>query len=164
MIQYPNHNYRTGLKNRENYVWICAPVSDLDQAVVLCKFDSFGSMAVKRTISRWPDKVEDTFPKNIDTAGPSKHSSWKRLEELKESFLFVFRRRLEDVLIKTNIFALQVSLQKTCSRRRKDVWNQDQYIRLDYTSLKRLQDVFKTSLRRLQDVLPRRVQDVLKTS
>ena len=35
LIQYLNHNYRTGLKNLENYVWICAPLSDLDQAAVL---------------------------------------------------------------------------------------------------------------------------------
>ena len=34
-IQDPNYNYRTGLKNLENYVWICAPVSNLDQAAVL---------------------------------------------------------------------------------------------------------------------------------
>ena len=35
LIQYPHYNYRTGLKNLENYVWIYAPVSDLDQAAVL---------------------------------------------------------------------------------------------------------------------------------
>ena len=28
------HNYRTGLKNLENYVWICPHVSDLTQAAV----------------------------------------------------------------------------------------------------------------------------------
>ena len=39
---------------------------------------------------------------------------------------------------------------------------QDQYIRLGYTSSRRLQDVFKTSSRHLQDVLPRRLQDVLQ--
>ena len=35
LIQYPNHSYRVGLKNLENYVWICAHVSDLDQAGVV---------------------------------------------------------------------------------------------------------------------------------
>ena len=30
LIQYPHYNCRTGLKNFENYVWIYAPVSDLD--------------------------------------------------------------------------------------------------------------------------------------
>ena len=49
---------------------------------------------------------------------------------------------------------------KTSSRR----LGQDQYIRLGYTSSRRLQDVFKTSSRRLQDVLPRCLQDVFKTS
>ena len=34
LIKYPNHNYRTGLKNLENYVWICAHVSDLHQTTV----------------------------------------------------------------------------------------------------------------------------------
>ena len=55
LIQYPNHNYRTGLKNLENYVWICAHVSDVNQ-VSGDKFDFFGIMTVKETISRWPDK------------------------------------------------------------------------------------------------------------
>ena len=41
---------------------------------------------------------------------------------------------------------------------------QDQNIRLGHTSLRRLQDVFKTSSRHLQDVLPRRLQNVFKTS
>ena len=56
-----------------------------------------------------------------------------RLDEdvLKTSFVFVFRRCL-----------------------------QDQYIRLGYTSSRRLQDVFKTSSRYLQDVLQKRLQDV----
>ena len=69
---------------------------------------------------------------------PSKHSSWWRCLEdvLKTSFVFVFRRRLD----------------------------QDQYIRLGHRSSRRLQDVFKASSRFLQDVLPRRLQDVFKTS
>ena len=93
-----------------------------------------------------------------------------RLDEdfLKTSFVFIFRRRLQDVLIKTNMFALALRLQKTSSRR----LGQDQYIRLGYTSSRRLQDVFKTSCqdvfktfsRRLQDVLQKRLQDIFKTS
>ena len=96
---------------------------------------------------------------------PSKHSSWwRRLEDV-----FRFRlqktssRRLQDVLIKTNMFALALRLQKTSSRR----LDQDQYIRLGHTSSRRLQDVFKTSSRRLQDVFKtssRHLQDVFKTS
>ena len=92
---------------------------------------------------------------------PSKHSSgWRRLED-------VFRlrlpktssRRLQDVLIKTNMFTLALCLQKTSSRR----LGEDQYIRLGYTSSRRLQDVFKTSSRHLQDVFKtssRHLQDV----
>ena len=66
-----------------------------------------------------------------------------RLDEdvLKTSFIFVFRRRLQDVLIKTNMFALALRLQKTSSRR----LGQDQYICLSHMSSRRLQDVFKKS-------------------
>ena len=77
---------------------------------------------------------------------PTKHSSWWR--------------RLQDVLIKTNIFALVIRLQKTSSRR----LGQDQYIRLVHTSSRRLQDVFKTSSRRLAKTSSRHLQDVFKTS
>ena len=74
-------------------------------------------------------------------------SSWETFV-LKTSFVFVFRRRLdqneyvrltysssEDVLVKTNIFVLAI----------------------------RLQDVFKTSSKCLQGVLQRCLQDVFKT-
>ena len=85
-----------------------------------------------------------------------------RLDEdvLKMSFVFVFKRRLQDVFIKTNMFALALRLQKTSSRR----LGQDQYIRLGYTSSRRLQDVFKTSSRRLAKTSSRHLQDVFKTS
>ena len=110
-----------------------------------------------------------------------KTSWWRRIY----SYLsYVFRRRLQDVLMKTNIFLLIIRLPKTSSKRldegeyilinhtpSEDVFNtsqgrlgQDQYIRLVYTSSRRLQDVFKTSSRRLQDVLPKRLQHVFKTS
>ena len=57
-----------------------------------------------------------------------------RLDEdvLKMSFVFVFRRRLQDVLIKTNIVALLIRLQKRSSRHLQDVFQRC------------LQDVFKT--------------------
>ena len=68
---------------------------------------------------------------------------------MKTSFVFVFRRRLDqdeyiclshtsskDVLVKTSIFVLAI----------------------------RLRDVFKTFSRRLQDIFKRSCQDVLKTS
>ena len=90
---------------------------------------------------------------------PASYPANIRLDEdvLKTSFVFVF---------KTNMFALALLLQKTSSRR----LGQDQYIRLGYTSSRRLQDVFKTSSRRLaktssrhlQDVLQRYLQDVFK--
>ena len=75
-----------------------------------------------------------------------------RLNEdvLKTSFVFLFRRRLQDVLIKTNIFTLVIHLQNRSSRR------------LAKTSSRHLPDVFKTSSRCLQDVLQRYLQDVFK--
>ena len=50
---------------------------------------------------------------------------------------FVFRRRLEEALVKTNMLSLVIRLQKTSSRR----LDQDEYIRLSHTSSRRLQDV-----------------------
>ena len=87
-----------------------------------------------------------------------------RLENvLKKSFLFVFRRHLEDVLIKTNIFALQVRLQKTCSRRLKDVLNQEYlpWLYVFETSSRRIQDIFKKTSRRPAKTCSRRLKDVL---
>ena len=69
-------------------------------------------------------------------------------------------RRLQDVLIKTNMFALALRLQKTSSRR----LGQDQYIRLGHTSWRRLEDVFKTSWRPLQDVFKTSSRRLEKTS
>ena len=117
---------------------------------------------------------------------PSKHSSWwRRLEHvLNTSFVYVFRRRLQDVfktsssrriylpysyifrrrlqdfLIKTNILVLVIRLQdvfKTSSR----LLHQDEYIRLSHTSS---EDAFKTSSRRFAKTSSRRFQNVFKTS
>ena len=63
-------------------------------------------------------------------------------------------------MIKTNICALVIRLQKTSWRR----LCQDQYIRLSHTSSRCLQDLFKTSSKRLAKMYSRYVQDVLKTS
>ena len=81
----------------------------------------------------------------MQTAIPSKHSSWwRRLED-------VFRlrlqkaswRRLRNVFIKTNMFALALRLHKTSSRRLQDVLVKTNIFVLAI----RLQDVFKTSSR-----------------
>ena len=87
-----------------------------------------------------------TFPANI------------RLDEdvLKTSFVFVFRRRFKDVLIKTNIFALALQLQKTSSRHLEDVLVKTNVFVLAIC----LQDVFKTSSRRLAKISSRRFQGV----
>ena len=93
-----------------------------------------------------------------------------RLDEvvLKTSFVFVFRRRLDqDEYVRLSLTSSE-DVFKTSSRH----LSQDQYIRLDHTSSRRLQDVFKTSSRRLakissrrlHDVLQKRLQDIFKTS
>ena len=108
---------------------------------------------------------------------------------LKTSFVFVFRWRLQDVFIKTNIFALLIRLRKrswsrqiysswsyvfnTSSRRFQDVFKTSSsreiyspYSRLQKTSWTRpiyssKSYVFKTSLRRLANSSSRHLQDVL---
>ena len=79
---------------------------------------------------------------------------------LKKSFVFVFRKRLQDVLIKTNVFVLIIRLQKTPSRHLQDV-----LVRANIFVLAiRLQDVFKTSCKNVFNTSSRRLQGVLKTS
>ena len=103
---------------------------------------------------------------------PSKHSSWwRRLEDvflqkassrrlqnvLIKTNIFAILIRLQDVLIKTNIFVLVIRLQevfKTFSRRLQDIFK---------TPSRRFDDVFKTSSRHLQGVLQRFLQDAFKT-
>ena len=112
---------------------------------------------------------------------PSKHSSWwRRLEDvfrlrlqktswsrrIYSPYTYVFRRRLQDVLTKTNIFVLVIRLQdvfKTSLGRLQDV-SQKRLQDIFKTSPRHFQDVFKTSSRHLQDILLRRFQDVFKTS
>ena len=65
-------------------------------------------------------------------------------------------RRLQDAVIKTNIFALLIRLQKTSSRRLEDILIKTNILVL----VIRHQDVFKTSSRRLAKTL----QNVFKTS
>ena len=83
-------------------------------------------------------------------------TSWRHLED-------VFRlrlqktssRRLQDVLIKTNMFALALRLQKTS-------WSRPIYSSWLYvfkTSSRRLQDVFKTSCKNVFKTSWRRLQD-----
>ena len=62
-------------------------------------------------------------------------------------------------LIKTNIFALALGLQKTPSRRLQDVLVKTNIFALATC----LRDFFKTSSRHLEDVLQRYLQEVFKT-
>lgn len=55
LFQHEGHTNKMDSGYLENYVCICAPVNDLDQAAAFYKFDSFGIMNVKNTTSRWPD-------------------------------------------------------------------------------------------------------------
>ena len=94
--------------------------------------------------------IFDAFPANI------------RLDEdvLKTSFVFVFRRRLDQDEHIRYTHTSSKDVFKTSSRH----LDQDQYIRLDHTSSIGLQEVFKTSSRRLAKISSKRLQGVFKTS
>ena len=81
---------------------------------------------------------------------------------LKTSWRCLSSSSSEEVLIKTNIFVLLMHLHKTSSRR----FDQDQYIRLGYTSWRHLQDAFKMYIFEnvLKKTSSRRPQGVFKTS
>ena len=100
-------------------------------------------------------------------------SWWKRLEDVLKRFFafifrnvfktsssrriyspysYVFRRRLQDV-IKTNIFALLIRLQRTS-------WSRPNI----FVLVIRLQDVFKMFSRHLQDVFKMSCQNIFKMS
>ena len=106
---------------------------------------------------------------------------------LKTFFVFVFKRRFQDVLTKTNIFALLISLQKrswsrttylswlyvfkTFSILLQDVSKMSWLYAFKTSSRllqdvfqKRFQDIFNTSSRRLEDLFQKRLQDIFKTS
>ena len=85
---------------------------------------------------------------------------------MKTSFVIVFRRRLQDVLVKTNIFALAIRLQDVLARRLQDIFKTSSR-RLAQMSSRRFQDVLKTSSKSFQDLFKkssRRLQDIFKTS
>ena len=74
-------------------------------------------------------------------------------------------RRLQDVVIKSNIFTLLICLQKTFSRHFQDFFKtSSRRIAKTYILPRCLQDVFKTSLRSLAKMSLRRPQNVFKTS
>ena len=136
-------------------------------------------------VQKW-QKTFHNNPANIRLDEDVFKTSWSR--QIYSIYWFVFRRRLQDVMIKTNIFVLVIRLQdvfKTSSRRLQDVLSRHlqnifktssrrlaktssrhfQYVFKTFS--RRLQDVFKTSSRRLQDIFKtssRRLQDIFKTS
>ena len=103
---------------------------------------NFSSLSQKFALS--------SFPTNV------------RLDEdvLKVSFVFIFRRRLQDVLFKTNIFALVIHLQRTFSRSLQDVLVKTNI----FVLVIRLHDVFKMFSRCLQNVFKTFSRCLAKTS
>ena len=67
--------------------------------------------------------------------------------------------RLDEDVLKTNIFSLIIRLHKTSSRRLQNVLVKTNIFLLSI----RLQDVYKTSSKHLQDVLQIRLEDIFKT-
>ena len=72
-------------------------------------------------------------------------------------------KRLQDVLVKTNIFFLAICVQDVFKTSCQDVFKTFSR-RLEDVLQKRLQDIFKTSSRHFQDVLRTRLLNVFKTS
>ena len=103
-------------------------------------------------------KAFKTFQANIRLDEDVLKTSWRRLSSLSS----------EDVLIKTNMFALALRLQKTSWSR--PIYSSWPYVfktssrRLAKMSSRRFQDVFKTSCKNVFKTSSRRLQDVLKTS
>ena len=104
----------------------------------------------------------------------SMKTSWKRLEDLFRLHLpKTSLRCLQEVLIKTNIFLLIIRLQKTSWRRLQEVFKTSSWRLQDAfktfsrhvgkTSLRRLQDVFKTYSRRLAKTPSRLLENVFRT-
>ena len=90
----------------------------------------FYSMPWYYWLITWMKNANNLQMLKVHPQGVAKHlldllpiSAWccfpanSRLDEdvLKMSYVFVFRRRLQDVLIKTNIFTLVIRLQNTLS-------------------------------------------------
>ena len=124
---------------------IDANIWNLIYANILCqvlggrnKNQFFHYFSLLRNLLHHQDLPNKWFERRLKCMAPTNI----RLDKdfLKTSFVFIFRRRLEDALIKTNIFTLVIRLQdvfKTCSRR------------LPKTSSRRFEDTFKTSSRRI---------------
>ena len=102
------------------------------------------------------------------------------IRDLTQQTFVLMRIRLEDVLVKTNIFVLAIRLQdvfKTFSRHLQDVFKTSSRHTAKTSSKRRqdvlknvfkissscLQDVLKTSSRHLNDFLQIYLQDVFKT-
>ena len=98
--------------------------------------------------------VAEEYPANI-------RSWWRHLEDV---FHLRLQRTsskcLQDVLIKTNMFALLIRLQKMSSRRLQDALIKT----IIFVLAIHLQDVFKTFSRRFQDVLQKLLQDIFRMS
>ena len=99
-------------------------------------------------------------------------TSWRRLKDVFRLCLQkTSSKRIQDILIKTNIFALVIPFQKMSSRPLRDILLNNTNIfvlaiRLQgvfKTFSRRIQDVFKTSSRRLSKTSSSHLQDVFKT-
>ena len=69
------------------------------------------SSVIENLEDQWQTQILNVLGK---TWSISQHCSQQTSILIKLPFVFVFRKRLQDVLIKTNIFALVISLQNVC--------------------------------------------------
>ena len=155
------------LKNRATQVQQLSRI----QAIISCDMFISGNLFfTQQTVSLFPLNIrldEDVFK-----------TSWRRLSSSssrrldQDEYIHLSNtssRRLQDVLVKTNIFVLAIRLQdvfKTFSRRLQDIFKtfskrlaETSSRRFAKTFSRRLQDVFKTPSRPLAKIF----QDVFKT-
>ena len=57
LFQYQAHTKKMDSEYLENYVWIYAQASDLDQGVALWGICSFAVATIKYTVWRWSNKL-----------------------------------------------------------------------------------------------------------
>ena len=115
--------------------------------------------------------LSNMYHKHLNGSEIIRYTSQQTFVLMKTSWRRHSSSASEDVLIKANIFALLIRLQRTLLRRFQDVSIKTKIFVLVIllqdvfkTFSRCLQDVFKTSLRRFTKTSQNRLQDVFKTS
>ena len=96
---------------RLNFDYEDAIYCNLMMKVFVKRLSQFSNKKAGTEMSR--EKQYQVLGLNLWNHGVTLDASQQTFVLMKTSFVFVYRRRLQDVLIKANIFALVIHLQKT---------------------------------------------------